>query len=120
MTNTLTIELENLHFFAEHGLYEEEEKVGNEFVVNLYISYQPAQNVVISIDNTINYVTVYNVVKTEMNTRRLLLETCAMNITESLYHIFPQIQKVNIKIKKTVAPVANFIGTLGVSYTKEF
>jgi len=35
----ITLHLEKLQFFAYHGLYEEEKKLGNEFELNISASF---------------------------------------------------------------------------------
>ena len=40
MAGWMTIELKGLRFFAEHGMYVEERKVGNQFEIDLEVSYK--------------------------------------------------------------------------------
>jgi len=118
MAAYFTIELKGLQFFAEHGLYEEEAKVGNEFEVDVSIEYKAPQAVVSSIEQTINYAEVFYIVKNEFGHRKDLLETCAMQIAERLQKQFPQIEKLTISIKKLHPPITNFEGSVGVTFTK--
>ena len=120
MPGLLTIELKQLHFFAHHGLYAEERKTGNEFEVNLIVSYQPSSGTITDISDTVNYVQLYDLLKVEMQKPRHLLETFVMGVTELIHVAFPQIKKVKISITKLHPPIAKFTGTVGVNYTKEY
>jgi dihydroneopterin aldolase len=112
-----TIELKGLRFFAEHGLYEEEAKLGNEFEVDISIDYKAPQEVISSIDQTVNYVEIFRIVRDEFSQRKNLLETCAMQIANTLQEQFTQIERLTISIRKLNPPITNFTGTVGVIYT---
>ena len=43
MPGSITIELKGLRFFAYHGLYAEEQKTGNEFEIDLFVTHQPSK-----------------------------------------------------------------------------
>jgi dihydroneopterin aldolase len=120
MTGLLTIELNNLRFFARHGLYAEEIKIGNEFEVTLSVSYLPDTILITDIETTVNYVSLYELVKAAMQKPTPLLETVAMAIAEKIHQDFPQVKKVSISISKLHPPIAKFIGEVGVKYEKGF
>ena len=115
----IKIELHNLRFFAHHGMYEEEKKVANEFDVDLEVSFE-ANDTIVSINESINYVKLYELVKKHMLQEQRLLETIAMNITNSIHEQYPQVKKISITITKKYPPVINFSGNVAVSYVKEF
>ena len=116
----MTVELKELRFYAFHGLYGEEKKTGNEFEVSLCIDFDPVETVITNIAVTVNYARLYEIVKTEMQKPRALLETLAMEIVESIHVSFPQINKADISIKKLHPPIIQFSGNVGVRYQKEF
>lgn len=120
MSGLITISLNKLHFFAYHGLYAEERKTGNEFEVNLRVSYHSTINVITSITDTVNYASLYELLKTEMQQPRHLLETFLMEVTESIHSSFLQIKNIEISIIKLHPPIANFTGTVGAKYSKSF
>src|SRR5512138_1551776 len=95
--NYLTIQLHNLRFFAHHGMYEEEKKVANEFNVDLEVSFA-ANETITSINDSINYVRLYELVKKHMLQEQRLLETIAMNITNAIHEQLPQVKKVSVTI----------------------
>lgn len=115
----MTIELKGLRFNAFHGWHEEESKTGNEFEVEASLSYVPAGPTMI-LEQTVNYVQVYEIVKARMEQRQLLLETLVEHIASDFQTAFPTLQRLEITIQKLTAPIPNFTGTVGVSYRKEF
>ena len=120
MSAHFTIELIGLRFFADHGMYQEERKVGNEFEVDISIDCKAPKKEITSIDQTINYVEVFRIVQEEFVERKLLLETCAMRIAEKLHEQFPEIVKLVISIKKLNPPITNFSGYVGITYSRVF
>lgn len=116
----ISIELNKLRFFAYHGLYDEEKEKGNEFEVNLTVIYKPVKKKIRSIAETINYVTLYELVKSEMNNPRELLETLAQEITAKIQNQFPSIKEIEISITKLNPPIPDFIGSVGVRYKRQF
>ena len=120
MAGVITVELTGLRFFAYHGVHEEEAIVGNEFEVDIFIDHSAPEQVIDSLEDTINYAAVYSLIKEEMQVRQSLLETCVMRITERLHQEFPRIEKIKITLRKLQPPIVNFIGRVVVAYTKAF
>ena len=111
-----TIELKSLRFFAEHGMYQEEMKVGNEFELDISIECNSPKKKITSIEQTINYVEVYRIVQEEFATRRSLLETLATDIAGQILERFSLAEIVFISIRKVHAPVSQLRGSVGVSF----
>ena len=116
----VTIKLKQLRFFAHHGLYEEERKVSNEFMVDLEVGFDPPSPIITKMSETINYIKLYELVKNHMLQTTDLLETLATEITEDIHQSYSQVKKVSIDITKRYPPMINFSGNVAVSYEKEF
>lgn len=112
----LTIHLSNLHFYAHHGLYEEEKLLGAEYEVNVKLSYAPAIVPVKKLPDTIDYSAVYQLIKTFMQQPYALLETIATTLAAQILDKFLQAQTVWIEIKKVHPPILSFQGSVAVSY----
>lgn len=112
----LSIHLNNLLFHSFHGLYEEESVLGNDFKVDITVWHQPARIPVLSLHETINYVTVYELVKKKMEIPTLLLETLATTIAQEILTAFQQAEKVKISIDKLQPPIRDFNGSVGVEF----
>ena len=80
------IVLQRMEFRALHGCYELERKVGNRFTVDLEITAclgdAAAED---SVEQTVNYLTVYEVVSLQMRITQRTIERVAMNIIEAVY-----------------------------------
>jgi dihydroneopterin aldolase len=120
MTELLTIELKKLHFFAYHGLFPEEKNIGNEFEVNLAVSILPGSGEITDVNETVNYAKLYELLKTEMQKPRELLEMLVMEITGEIHFLYGGIKKVEIEVIKLHPPISKFSGTAGVKYSKEY
>jgi len=117
--NVYTIYLNNLHFHAYHGLFEEEKIIGNEFIVNVEIVLLNEQ-IISDLKQSIDYSKVYEIIKDLMNTPTPLLETLVVNISNAIYTFDNNIKEISIKIEKKHPPIQNFIGNVAVSYKKAF
>ena len=120
MAGSISVELHDLRFIASHGVYADEQKLKNEFAVDLSIRFDPKKDLIQKIGDTIDYVKVYSLVKEEMQSPKQLLEETAMNIINRLKEQFMNIEEMTISIKKLHPPIANFMGSVGVSYKKVF
>jgi 7,8-dihydroneopterin aldolase/epimerase/oxygenase len=116
----LTIQLNQLRFFAHHGLYEEERKVTNEFIVDLEVSLDEPAATVSKMSETVNYVKLYEIVKKHMLKTADLLETLAMVIAEDIHASHGLVKKVSITITKKYPPVINFSGNVAVRLVKDY
>ena len=115
----MNIHLYNLKFFSFHGCHEEEKLLGTDFEVNVDVEiYQPER--IDNIHQTVNYVTVYEVVKQRMAIATPLLETIASDLISQIHIISPLIKSIFVSIKKINPPIENFVGSVGVSLKKDF
>lgn len=120
MSGLVSIELKKLRFTALHGLFPEELKTGNEFEVNLLVSFMPTSGTITGLADTIDYTKLYELVKKEMNHPRHLLETLAMEICERIHLSFPGITRIEISISKLQVPIVSFRGYTAVSFVKDY
>ncbi|HRI21581.1 MAG TPA: dihydroneopterin aldolase [Panacibacter sp.] len=110
----LTIELSKLRFHAYHGLYEEEKIMGGIFEVNVSVIHHPEETPVLHIEETIDYIAVYNIVKERMNKPTALLETIATKMAGEILRKFSQAEEVSVTITKINPPIIAFEGSVGV------
>lgn len=95
------IALEGMRFYAYHGFYEEEQIIGNNYVIDVFIKTN--FGVAAEEDDlykTINYETVYLICQKEMRIKTKLLETLAARMLYGLKYQFQNIQEATINIKK--------------------
>lgn len=104
------IEIENMEFYAFHGCYEQEQVVGNKFLVSL--SYQTDMRDLVQSDNIIDavsYLEVYQVVKEQMMIPSNTIEYVAKRILDSVMDNFLSIKHLTIKLSKMNPPLGGSI-----------
>jgi dihydroneopterin aldolase len=120
MPDFLTISLNNVRFRAYHGIYPEERQKGNDFVVNMKVSYPPKAGVIHSLDDTIDYASLFEIINTTMKKPVDLLETLVQTIAHTVHQKFPQVKEVMVSVEKLNPPIDKFTGSAAVSYQKTF
>jgi dihydroneopterin aldolase len=103
---TSQVALEGLEFFAYHGFYEEERKMGNKYQVDVIVDtdlWEAGQKDKLS--TTLNYETLYQIVQVTMQQPAKLLEHVAYQIIEEVYKHFPNIIAVEVAVAKYNPPV---------------
>ena len=93
--------------------------MGDEYEVNVIVKYQPASDVISSLDETVNYVSLYEIVKKRMQQPTALLETISMEIVAEFMAQFSMIEEAEISITKLHPPMVNFQGSVGVTHSKK-
>ena len=114
-----TINLHNLAFHAFHGVYEEERILGNDFEVNVSVTFE-AEEPVTSLHDTINYVSIYNIIKQRMALPLPLLETLTQQMTAEIYNFDNRIKTISVSVEKKNPPISNMEGSVSVHYKKSF
>ncbi len=115
----IAVHLKELKFHAHHGLYAGEDKTGGPFEVNLSVYYEPAGPIT-SIEQTINYVALFEIVKKRMMQTSSLIETVAQDICDTIKTRFPVIMEIKVEIDKCSGPIENFQGKTGITLHKTF
>ena len=88
------IALDRMEFRALHGCYELERKVGNRFTVDLELTALLGEAAAEDdVEKTVNYLTVYQIVRERMGQTQRTIERVALNIIEALYAAFPQLRR---------------------------
>ena len=100
------ISLEGLEFHAFHGVYPHERESGNWFEVDVSVETDILEGAIRdNLDKTVNYVTLYQFVKEEMEKPSKLLETVAEKIVERVLKDLPEVNQVELKIAKINPPI---------------
>lgn len=115
----ITIQLANLKFFSFHGIYEEEKNLGTNFEVNASISFQPDEKIS-TLQQTVDYVAMYNIIKQRMAIPTALLETLAQDLALKIYEYDNRIKSITVKVEKKNPPISNMEGSVCVSFKKDF
>jgi len=100
------VSLKGLEFFAYHGYYDEEQKVGNKYSVDITVkaNLQTAA-VQDELSQTVNYEALYKIVKDKMQIRSRLLEHIGYEVIQSIFQEFVEVQWVEVSIAKYNPPI---------------
>ena len=120
MPDLLTISLNNVRFRAYHGVHPEERKKGNDFVVNMDVSYESNSGIITSLEDTIDYADLFAIINTTMQKPVDLLETLVQTIAHFVHAKFPQVKKVHVSVEKLNPPIDKFTGSATVKYSINF
>ena len=107
--------LDNVPFFAYHGVGEQEREVGNEFIISLRLKVDIT--LAAETDNvahTVSYADVYESVKAEMEIPSALLEHVCGRIVKRLFRTFPAIEDIELKLSKRNPPMGADVDAAGV------
>jgi dihydroneopterin aldolase len=116
---SMTVCLDNWICRAFHGVFEEEQRTGNEFSLSVHASYQ-VHGRIGSIEETINYSDLLRISRTVMEKPEALLETVAMKIADEIKTCFPKVTDIYISLYKSHAPIPNFQGKVGVIFKQNY
>ncbi|UBM58307.1 dihydroneopterin aldolase [Marinilongibacter aquaticus] len=100
------ISLEGMEFFAYHGFYDEEQKIGNKYSIDLSIEtdLQEAASTDL-LKNTINYEELYQLVLHVMQHKHRLLEHVGHQIIERIKGTYQGVEKVTVSVSKYNPPI---------------
>ena len=113
------IQIENMEFYAYHGCYDQEQVVGNRFIVDLEISANLEKAALSdNIDDTLNYQNAYEIVKKQMNIKSRLLEHVAGRILDELLSRFTEIEKATVRVSKMNPPMGGQIERVSVTLSR--
>ncbi|MBI1342582.1 MAG: dihydroneopterin aldolase [Terrimonas sp.] len=116
----ITVRLQDLRFFSYHGLYPEERKNGNEFIADLAIFFETGNpHPITKIEETVDYARLFEIVQSEMDNPRDLLETVATVIGERISEEFSLVNEIVVSVTKLNAPIPGFSGKVSVTYHKK-
>ena len=104
--DTYTIELQDIHLYAHHGVMPQEREIGAWFTINIKMDITDNSSVASDeIDGTVSYADVYDIIRKEMETASKLLENVCGRISERLYSTFGQIRAIEITLFKDTPPM---------------
>jgi len=101
-----SISLENLRFYAFHGVMPQEQRVGGTFVVSVTADCNLSKAAESDrVEDTVNYAEVYAVVEREMQKPSRLLEHVAGRMARAILNDFPQVERVHVSLTKRNPPM---------------
>lgn len=105
LTNGYVI-LRNVRFHAFHGVMPQEQQVGGDFLLTLRVGYPLAKAMESDeVVDTLNYASLYTLVKQEMDQPSHLLEHVAGRIAKAVMNVFPAVTSVDLELTKQNPPM---------------
>jgi len=100
------IMLEGMVFYAYHGCFDEEQIIGNHFLVDLSFEYNTdhAEHTD-KLSGTVDYQEIYKVIAGEMHIKSKLLEHLGRRIVDAVKFKFAGVKKIRLKISKCHPPI---------------
>ena len=108
--------IDNLEVFANHGLFEEENRLGQKFIFDIECEFNYKKAMFSDeMTDSISYADIAEVVvKTATTNTFNLLERLAGEILKNIFTEFSQIENIKLKINKPAAPVRHHFEKCGV------
>jgi len=113
------INLEGLEFFAYHGVYSEERKIGNKYGVDISITANVAESALTDdLAKTIDYEILYKIIKETVEMPTKLLETIAKRIIERILAEISEVISAKVSVAKFNPPVGGICQKAKVTMEK--
>ncbi|MBQ2779400.1 MAG: dihydroneopterin aldolase [Bacteroidaceae bacterium] len=101
-----TIELRDIHLYAHHGVMEQERTVGAWFTIDLTLKLDDHSCAYSdSIESTVSYADVYDIICREMKIASNLLEDVCRRIMSRLFDNFASVTDISITLTKDTPPM---------------
>jgi dihydroneopterin aldolase len=111
--------VEGIKLYAYHGCLEEEGRIGTNYMVDVSMETDFTEAAKTDdLTKTIDYVTVYNIVKKQMAIRSKLLEHVAERIISELKKEFNTLKKTEVKVTKLNPPMNGHVERVSIVITE--
>jgi 7,8-dihydroneopterin aldolase/epimerase/oxygenase len=113
------INVEGIRVYAYHGCLEEEGRIGSPYIVD--VRMEADLKIAEKSDNltdTIDYVKVYEIVKTQMAIRSKLIEHVGRRIFDELKKEFSSLEKAEVKVTKINPPMNGAVDKVSVTISQ--
>lgn len=101
-----TITLEGLEFFSYHGFYDEEQKIGNKYSVDIVVTTDFSEAARLDrLSATVNYEDLYQITATVMKQPARLLEHIAHAIIAEIKKKYADLQAIEVSVSKFNPPI---------------
>ncbi len=115
------IALEGMRFYAYHGYYSEENLLGGEYMVDVYVesSLHEGQKSD-ELEGTVNYEEIYEICSNEMKINSKLIENVGERILCELSSKIKGISSIKVRISKFNPPLGGQVKRSFVEIEKKF
>ena len=115
--NMSLITIENMEFYAYHGHFEEEQKIGTWFSLDLIMDVDTSKaELSDELEDTVDYSAVYQVVKEQMMIPSKLLENVGRRILNTIKERFPEVKDAQLKVRKMNPPLGGKMAFVSLEF----
>ncbi|MBC7399908.1 MAG: dihydroneopterin aldolase [Mucilaginibacter sp.] len=112
----MIVALHGAEFFAYHGFYPEEQKLGCCFIVDIEVEFTPTGDMNgDEISNTVNYEQLHNIACEEMKLTKKLIETVAEAIMNRIKDQYNLVDSIKLTVMKKNPPLSTKVAYSAVS-----
>ena len=110
-----------MRFYAHHGYYPEEEKIGGYYVVDVYAqtSVETAADQD-ELTQTVNYETIYRIAKVEMQKNARLIENVAQRIFDQIVRVCQTVRHLRLRLTKEQPPLGGEVAQAYIELEANF
>lgn len=114
------IDVNGIALYAYHGCMEEESRIGSDYEVNLSVWADLSISAKTdSLQDTVDYVSLNNIVKEEMGVRAKLLETVVQRIVDRVFEAHLMVFRVSVALSKLAPPINGDVARVTVLFDKK-
>lgn len=104
--NESYIYINDLRFHAFHGVMPQERLTGNDYSVDLRVGYDVSSAMLSDhVNDTVNYATLYEIVRQEMSVPSQLVERVAYRIADRISRRYPDVTRMDVRVTKLNPPL---------------
>ena len=116
-----TIKIVDLEVFASHGVFPEENKLGQKFLVSATL-HADLQRACVSdcLSDSLDYAAVCRLIDSTMRTSTYnLIERAAEDVAQAILATYPMVRRVDLELKKPWAPIGLPLAYVSVAISRE-
>ena len=114
------IRVRDIKIHTNHGCLEEEGKIGGDYIVNVEVNTDLTLSAQTDeLNDTVDYVAIYNIVYEHMKRRVKLLETVVQRIIDDILKNHPTVKLAQVEVRKINPPIGGEVGYVSVERKAE-
>ena len=109
------VEVNGIKLYAFHGCLSEEEKIGGNYLVDIYVETDFSKAAETDdLSKTVDYVVINRIVKTEMAIRSKLIEHVGQRIFVKIKEVVKNIDFLRVKVTKVCPPINGDVNNVAI------
>jgi dihydroneopterin aldolase len=115
------IAIEGIKFYAYHGYYPQEQLIGTEFLVDVYVEVNTTSaGNSDQLADTVNYETIFRIAKAEMAKKSNLIENVAQRIIYRIKTFYANIEGLKVRISKLNPPLGSSVSRTYIELSENY